>query len=179
MITSILAPQLGMARDNITVVRWLKSDEEKVPLGEPVVVVESAKVSVEVEAPAAGLVFSLRPVNEKVKAGDILGVIADSREEFEADQAALEKKPPVDEGFFFEPEDTDGIRISFEAEDRTGGWEAGPGDLPSAPASVPPAGDGVVRQRIPFSGMRQTIAQNLVSSLRTAAQLTVVAAVTS
>lgn len=175
MITSILAPQLGMARDNITVVRWLKSDEEKVPLGEPVVVVESAKVSVEVEAPAAGLVFRLSTVNEKVKAGDILGVIADSREEFEIYKASLKKKPAVDDGFFFEPEDTEGIRIFFEEEEMVGGWEEGPEDLPPSLPSVQPEGDGVVRQRIPFTGMRRTIAQNLVTSLRTAAQLTIVA----
>jgi pyruvate dehydrogenase E2 component (dihydrolipoamide acetyltransferase) len=175
MITPILTPQLGMAQDNITVVKWLKSDEEPVPVGEAIVVIESAKVSVEIEAPAAGLIFRLSKVNEKVKAGDILGIIADKREEFETYQATLHQKPEADDSFFFEPEDTVGIRISFEEEKVTSSGEEDDEDLPAPPASVELTSDDAVRQRIPFVGIRRTIAQNLVSSLRTGAQLTIVA----
>jgi len=175
MVTSILTPQLGMAQENITVVKWLKSDEEPVPVDEPVVVVESAKVSVEIESPAAGLVFRLSQVNEKVKTGDILGVIADNREEFETYQTTLHQKPEADDGFFFESEDTEGIRISFEEEKIAPGRKEEGVDLPASSASVEPTGDDAVRQRIPLTGMRRTIAHNLVSSLRTGAQLTIVA----
>jgi pyruvate dehydrogenase E2 component (dihydrolipoamide acetyltransferase) len=173
MITPILTPQLGMARDNITVVKWMKPDEAPVSLGEPVVIVESAKVSAEIETPAAGLVFRLIKVNEKVKAGDVLGVIADSREEFESHKATLDRGLESDDGFFFDQEDTEGIRISFE--EAAADWEGETEDLSPSPPPVELAGDGSVRQRIPFVGMRRTIAQNLVSSLRTGAQLTVVA----
>lgn len=174
MITPILTPQLGMAQENIEVTKWLKADEEKVPVGEPVVVVESAKVSVEIESPAAGLVFKLIDVKGKVRSGDVLGVIADSRDEFETYEATIKKKPATDDGFFFDQEDTEGIRISFEEEIAIG-REEGPQDLPPIPAPVELEDDGTVRQRVPFIGMRRTIAHNLVSSLRTGAQLTIVA----
>jgi pyruvate dehydrogenase E2 component (dihydrolipoamide acetyltransferase) len=175
MITSISVPQVGMVQENITVAKWLKSDEESVSLGEPVVVIESAKVSVEIEAPAAGLVFRLSKVNQKLKTGDILGAIADSREEFETYKATLHRKPESDDGFFFDREDTDGIRISFEAQEVDAGWQEEPEDLAALPVSAELEGDGTVRRRIPFVGMRRTIAQNLIESLRTGAQLTVVA----
>ncbi len=175
MIISILAPQLGMAKDNITVVKWLKVNEESVLAGEPVVVVESTKVSVEIEAPAAGLVFRLIRVNKKVKAGDILGVIADNREEFEIYKGSLHQKPEADNGFFYESEDAEGIRISFEEEKRSSSREENDEDSAVFPAPVEITEEDSVRQRIPFSGMRRAIAQNLVSSLRTGAQLTIVA----
>lgn len=187
MITSILMPQLGMAQENITVVKWLKSDETAVSEGEPVVVVESAKVSIEIEAPASGLVFKLKEPNEKVKSGDPIGVIAESKEAFETYKASLFQKPvlgDVDVLFLDDPQETQGISISFEAEERTGSGstddsQALPSDsnLPNViiEQAIDKTGDGTALQRIPFTGMRRTIARNLVSSLQTGAQLTVVA----
>jgi pyruvate/2-oxoglutarate dehydrogenase complex dihydrolipoamide acyltransferase (E2) component len=174
MITSILVPKIGMTQENITVVKWLKSDEELVKAGEPVVVIETAKVTVDIEAPAAGLIFKLRQVKDKVKVGDILGVVTDNRAEYETYETTLHKKPEVENGFFFEEEDTEGIRISFEEEKMTPDLEEGEEELPLSPAFIEPEGQ-VILERIPFIGMRRTIARNLVSSLRTGAQLTIVA----
>ncbi|SPF50503.1 hypothetical protein SBDP1_870015 [Syntrophobacter sp. SbD1] len=67
----------------ITVMSWLKANGEFVADGDPVVVLDTRKAAVEMAAQASGLLFHLRSVNEKVKVGDILGVVADSVEEFE------------------------------------------------------------------------------------------------
>ena len=121
MITPILVPKLGMSTsEDVTVVKWIKSDGEPVEKGEPVVIIETAKVTHEIEAQASGTVFKLKKVKDKVKIGDPLGVVADSREEFEAYKETLAKEPEVTAGLVFEEgedETEEGIRLSFEEEE--------------------------------------------------------------
>ena len=175
MITPLLTPQLGMVQDNITVTKWLKADRETVATGEPVVMVESAKVSVEVEAPAAGFLLRLSRVNDTVRTGDTLGVIAADPAELEWYRTSPPQGPETEDDFFLEEEETQGVRISFGGEEETPGPVPDPDGPPLPPVSLDLQGEDSIRQRIPFVGMRRTIAQNLVASLRTGAQLTVVA----
>lgn len=165
MITPIRVPKLGMTQDSITVVKWLKADGEMVEKGNTVVAIETAKVSYEVEAPTSGFVFSLKKINDKVKIGEILGVVADSVEEFENYKRELPKRAEARGEFFFEEaEEEEGVHLSFEEEE-----EERVLVLP-----LPSLGDRVVLKRIPFSGMRRRIADNLLSSLHNSAQLTIV-----
>jgi pyruvate/2-oxoglutarate dehydrogenase complex dihydrolipoamide acyltransferase (E2) component len=175
MTTSILVPKIGMTQENITVVRWMKADEELVKAGEIVVVIETAKVTVDIEAPAAGLIFRLRQVNDKVRVGDILGAVADSRKEFDIFTTALHQEPKSEDSFFFEEEDTEGMRISVEGDKMIPVLEAEQEKLSLVPSLMGAEGDEAIRERVPFIGMRRTIARNLVASLRAAAQLTIVA----
>jgi pyruvate dehydrogenase E2 component (dihydrolipoamide acetyltransferase) len=48
-------PALGMQQDTGTLLAWLKGDGESVAQGEPVMEIETDKVTVEIEAPASGL----------------------------------------------------------------------------------------------------------------------------
>jgi len=48
-------PALGMAQDNGKLIAWLKGDGEPVVQGEPLVEIESDKATVEIEAPASGI----------------------------------------------------------------------------------------------------------------------------
>jgi len=166
MITPIPVPKLGMTQENITVVKWLRTDGEAVEKGDRVVAIETAKVNYEVEAPAAGLVFSLKKVKDRVKIGDVLGVVADTAEEFGEYKPGLSKRREAEVSLLFEEaeEEGEGVRLSFEGEEEK---------VPAAPEVD--LGDRKVRERIPFIGMRRTIADNLVSSLQTGAQLTIVA----
>jgi pyruvate dehydrogenase E2 component (dihydrolipoamide acetyltransferase) len=66
-------PALGMAQETGKILRWLKSDGDEVAKGDPLLEVETDKVTVEIEAPAAGLLAGLRaregaevPVGETV-----------------------------------------------------------------------------------------------------------------
>ena len=165
MITSILVPKLGMSKSDVTLVKWHKEDGEKTDKGEVAVTIETAKVTNEIEAPASGLLFTLRKIKEKVQIGDALGVIADSREEFEEYKKGIKAGADSPSDIFFEEEDEDGwgVHLSFEAEEVT-----------AVPEPVIGLGDRVVMERIPFLGMRRTIAENLMHSLHTGAQLTVV-----
>ncbi|MEJ2641997.1 MAG: lipoyl domain-containing protein [Desulfosarcinaceae bacterium] len=69
--------------------KWLKKEGETVEDGEGIVVVETNKASLEIPAPVAGVLFTLRKVGETVKIGDTLGMIANSQAEIEALTAQL------------------------------------------------------------------------------------------
>jgi pyruvate/2-oxoglutarate dehydrogenase complex dihydrolipoamide acyltransferase (E2) component len=165
MITPIQVPKLGMTQDSITVVKWLKADGERVEKGNTVVVIETAKVAYEVEAPASGLIFSLKNVNDKVKIGELLAVVAESLKEFEIYKRELPKETETRGVFFFEEAGVGkGVHLSFEEEEKE--------KVPVS--STLSLGDRVVLKRIPFAGMRRRIADNLISSLHNGAQLTLV-----
>jgi pyruvate/2-oxoglutarate dehydrogenase complex dihydrolipoamide acyltransferase (E2) component len=70
-------------KKNMFLMKWLKGDGEPVEAGEGVVVIDTAKAAVELVAEVPGLLFHLMAVNDKVKVKDILGVVADSVEEFQ------------------------------------------------------------------------------------------------
>ena len=171
MISEIHIPKLGMTQSDITVVELSRKDGDRVEKEEKVAVIETAKVTYEIHAPAAGLVFYLKKVKDKLNIGALLGVVADTREEFDAFKAGLpaEKAQPGRTVSEVEGEEEWGVRLSFEDE----GLPASP---PRAHAPASPAvnleGRRILK-RIPFIGMRRTIADNLVASLQTGAQLTV------
>jgi len=109
----------------------------------------------------------LRKVRDRIKIGETLGVIADSQEAFlEYKKGLRDASTPSGEGFFDEPEDEWGVRLAFEDDEEA--IEA------VTPQPAPDLGDRTVLDRIPFVGARRTIADNLVRSLQTGAQLTVV-----
>lgn len=88
MITLVTVPRHNALFKNYgsepTVTKWLKSDGQRVEADEPVVVVETTKATIDVEAPAAGLIFILKQEQEPVMIGDALAAIAQSAEEFAA-----------------------------------------------------------------------------------------------
>ena len=55
MATAIIMPKVDMDQETGTVVEWIKGEGEEVKQGEPILVVETAKVAFEVEAPASGI----------------------------------------------------------------------------------------------------------------------------
>ena len=69
MPTTVIMPALEMAQDTGKVVRWLKSPGDAVKKGEPLVEIETDKVTVEIEAPASG---TLRDVT--AHEGDVVPV---------------------------------------------------------------------------------------------------------
>lgn len=54
MSTKMVLPKWGMGIEEGTVIRWLKAVGERVAQGEPVVEIETAKATQEVEAPVSG-----------------------------------------------------------------------------------------------------------------------------
>ncbi|MFL1464208.1 2-oxoglutarate dehydrogenase complex dihydrolipoyllysine-residue succinyltransferase [Roseococcus sp. DSY-14] len=77
MATEILVPTLGESVSSATVARWLKKAGEAVKADEPLVELETDKVTVEVNAPSAGVLEGIA-VQEgaEVEPGAVLGHIA-------------------------------------------------------------------------------------------------------
>ncbi|MGH7306826.1 MAG: biotin/lipoyl-containing protein, partial [Candidatus Rokuibacteriota bacterium] len=69
MATNIIMPALELAQETGKVVHWLKRPGDTVRKGEPIVEIETDKVTVEIEAPASGV---LRDVT--ASEGDVVPV---------------------------------------------------------------------------------------------------------
>jgi 2-oxoglutarate dehydrogenase E2 component (dihydrolipoamide succinyltransferase) len=77
MATEILVPTLGESVSSATVARWLKKVGENVAADEPIVELETDKVTVEVPAPAGGVIESQAAgEGAEVGPGAVLGTIA-------------------------------------------------------------------------------------------------------
>ena len=59
MPAHVIMPALGMAQETGRILRWLKSEGEAVVKGEPLLEVETDKVSLEIEAPADGTLAAI------------------------------------------------------------------------------------------------------------------------
>src|SRR5438105_4105582 len=117
MTIEIRVPTLGESVTEATVARWLKQPGEAIARDEPVVELETDKVTLEVPAPAAGNLGEIRAgEGTNVPVGAVLGIIADGadgaaphpaaaaaagpsspavREREEASDAALERSGPA------------------------------------------------------------------------------------
>ncbi len=90
----ILMPQMGQSMAEGTIVRWRKKVGEAVALDEVIVEVESDKISIEVESPAAGrLQTCLKKEGEKAAVGESIGLLASDRPHVETPPAAPAGKP--------------------------------------------------------------------------------------
>ncbi|HEY4470000.1 MAG TPA: biotin/lipoyl-containing protein, partial [Stellaceae bacterium] len=78
MTIEIRVPTLGESVTEATVARWLKQPGETIARDEPVVELETDKVTLEVPAPAAGMLGEIRAgEGTNVPVGAVLGIIAD------------------------------------------------------------------------------------------------------
>jgi len=78
MATDIIVPPLGESVTEATVARWLKQPGDSVAVDDPLVELETDKVTLEVNAPAAGtLAEVLVPKDGNVAVGGVLGRITE------------------------------------------------------------------------------------------------------
>lgn len=76
MATSVFLPSVGMGISEATIVNWLKQVGDHVEAGETVAEVETAKSTVEIEAPVAGIVSAIHfAVDAEVEIGTEIATI--------------------------------------------------------------------------------------------------------
>ena len=76
MATEIKVPTLGESVSTATVARWLRQQGETVAADEPLVELETDKVTVEVNAPSAGVLAEIRVAEGgEVEVGAVLGTV--------------------------------------------------------------------------------------------------------
>ncbi|MES2492742.1 MAG: 2-oxoglutarate dehydrogenase complex dihydrolipoyllysine-residue succinyltransferase [Pseudomonadota bacterium] len=96
MSIEVKVPTLGESVSEATIGQWLKQPGEPVKLDEPIASLETDKVAIEVNAPAAGVMGQqLFQVGDNVSVGALLAMIEDSGAIAGAEPVALRTQPPV------------------------------------------------------------------------------------
>lgn len=91
-MVEIRVPQLGESINEAAIARWLKKEGDYISQDEPLVELETDKVTLEVTAPKAGkLVSILANVNAEVSVGDVIAKIDESAK---GESAPTENKEP-------------------------------------------------------------------------------------
>jgi 2-oxoglutarate dehydrogenase E2 component (dihydrolipoamide succinyltransferase) len=200
MATEIKVPALGESVTEATVAKWLKKLGEPVAVDDPVVELETDKVTLEVNATAAGVLSEIRvPEGTNVNVGGVLGTIDGAGKAAPASAAApkpapaaapkaepaagagLERSGPAARKLAAEsslaPEQIpatgkDG-RVT-KADVMTALERGAPQPAPSAPppAARPPREIGPREERVRMTRLRKRIAQRLKEAQNTAAMLT-------
>src|SRR5215510_8893409 len=74
MPVELIVPTVGESITEVEIGDWLKKEGDAVDQDEPVVVLETEKVTVELPAPAAGTITTmLKHKGEKASIGDVIG----------------------------------------------------------------------------------------------------------
>lgn len=181
----IKVPPMGESISEATIARWLKKQGEAVTIDEPLVELETDKVTLEVGAPATGVLTEvLVQQGETVEVGTTLGRVTEGAASTQAKPAttapskASEEVPlsPAVRKLVAENHiDPDQIQGQGKAGRLTKGdvltfLDKGRGDAPE-PTSAPQEKETRV-ERIRMSRLRQRIAERLKEAQNTAAILT-------
>jgi pyruvate dehydrogenase E2 component (dihydrolipoamide acetyltransferase) len=86
MATEIKLPRLGQGMESGTIVKWLKSEGDKVEKGEPLYELDTDKVTQEVEADASGVLLKIAVAEGEVEVGRTIAVIGEQGEQVDVEQ---------------------------------------------------------------------------------------------
>jgi 2-oxoglutarate dehydrogenase E2 component (dihydrolipoamide succinyltransferase) len=201
MATEIRVPTLGESVTEATIGRWFKNPGEPVRADEPIVELETDKVTLEVNAPASGtLTEIIAKAGETVGVGALLGQIGDAAASAQPNSESKPETKPVPpppappKAAAPEPAMPASAAAAKIAADHgldtalvEGSGKRGQvlkGDVldtiakPLAPVPVPalrtpvPAVAEDREERVPMTRLRQTIARRLKDAQNTAAMLT-------
>jgi pyruvate dehydrogenase E2 component (dihydrolipoamide acetyltransferase) len=79
--TNVIMPALELAQETGKVLRWIKAPGEQVRKGEPLVEIETDKVTVEIESPASGILSQVTASEgDVIPVGQTIALIADAAE---------------------------------------------------------------------------------------------------
>jgi pyruvate dehydrogenase E2 component (dihydrolipoamide acetyltransferase) len=96
MATDVIMPALGMAQETGKVVKWLKEEGDLLVKGDPLVEIETDKVTVEIESPADGTLGEIWAAAEtEVPVGTAIAVVLEPGEA--SPRAPSKHEPPPDE----------------------------------------------------------------------------------
>lgn len=189
MAVDVLIPPLGTNTDTLILVEWFKREGEAVVKDEPLFSVETDKSTLEVEAPASGVLRGVTAsAGDEVTALSRVAVLVADGEAWEAQLAApkadvaaapvaaakVEAAPvaTAHDRFFVSP------RAKRLAESRAIDWRTLTGTGPEGAVverdvrAVEGGGERVARERIRLSGARAVIAQRMHASAQTTAPVT-------
>jgi 2-oxoglutarate dehydrogenase E2 component (dihydrolipoamide succinyltransferase) len=155
MPVELVVPSIGESIREVEIGQWLKNPGEPVRQDEPVVVIETEKVTIELPAPASGTITAaLKHKGDKAAVGDVIGYI-------ETDGGGKSARPSS------EP-------VARTAPRPRPAEPAGRPTLSPPPTAPAPAAAAPKREEqiIPMTPIRRRIAERLVEAQKNAALLT-------
>ncbi|HEX9072236.1 MAG TPA: biotin/lipoyl-containing protein, partial [Pseudolabrys sp.] len=88
MATDVIMPALGVAQEKGTLINWLKAEGQSVTKGEPLMEVETDKATVEIEAPASGILTNvIASPGDEIPVGNKIALILAPGEKAEGTSA--------------------------------------------------------------------------------------------
>ena len=84
MAVNVTMPKLGLTMETGKITEWRKKEGDQVKEKDILLVVETEKITYEVESPASGILHIISPVESEVPVAELIGLIA-------ADQAEYDK----------------------------------------------------------------------------------------
>jgi pyruvate dehydrogenase E2 component (dihydrolipoamide acetyltransferase) len=97
MPADVIMPALGMAQETGKVLRWLKREGETVTKGEPLLEVETDKVTVEIEAPADGTLQQVSaPDGTEVPVGSVIALVVGAGEQLPVEAVSRAPAPAAE-----------------------------------------------------------------------------------
>ena len=201
MATDIKVPTLGESVTTATVARWLKQTGQSVTADEPLVELETDKVTVEVNAPGAGTLGAIQAAEgAEVEVGSVLATLEAAGAALAASSTAANPSPGVNPppkavgpvsrpaqpsehaplpaaAKLMEEKGVLAANVAGTAKDgRVSKGDvlaflARPAPASPAPLAAPRTGD-VREQRVKMTRLRRTIASRLKDAQNTAAMLT-------
>ena len=94
MATNVILPALGMSQDTGKIVQWLKAEGEQVAQGEPLAEIETDKATVEIEAPATGVLARVTAAaGDDIPVGQVIAAILAPDEVLQQDKRTKLDKP--------------------------------------------------------------------------------------
>ncbi|MCK5010357.1 MAG: E3 binding domain-containing protein, partial [Deltaproteobacteria bacterium] len=91
MAVNVTMPKLGLTMETGKIIEWKKQEGEQVQEKEILLVVETEKITYDVESPGTGILHIISPVESEVPVADLIGVIAADKAEY--DKVAAEGVP--------------------------------------------------------------------------------------
>ncbi len=89
MASQVTLPRLGQGMESGTIVRWLKSEGDRVEKGDALYELDTEKVTQEVEADASGVLLKiLAGEGEEIEVGKAIAVIGEQGEEYSPPESA-------------------------------------------------------------------------------------------
>ncbi len=199
--TDITVPTLGESVSEATVAKWFKKPGDTVKADEPLVELETDKVTLEVNAPTSGVLSAIGvETGATVTPGAVLGQIASSgAAPFKAASATNGAAAPTKTGPTSMPPAPSAAKMASEkgidlagvagsgkrgqvlkgdvlsASQAPAPVAARPAPAPTpapAPRQAPPQSDAEREERVRMTKLRQTIARRLKEAQNTAAMLT-------
>ncbi len=171
MPVELVVPSVGESITEVEIGDWLKREGEHVDQDEPVVVLETEKVTVELPAPASGTIRNLlKHKGDKASVGDVIGYLEEGNGAKPSKPAKKEKVSRTEPPPPAPPPVVAASPAKSHVSHKQGEEEAK--EAASKPPLTMPATSGRDEEAVPMTPIRRRIAERLVEAQQNAALLT-------